>query len=421
MNTTAERTYNLNLETGKIELHFSKSEYQAMPEEMKKLLKSNFLFSGRLAAWVSRCKEPNLYFAKQAAAKLGFNEGIKTGERLTFAEQVERQAEKAGARAERYEQYADNAETRARKLQAGFNECRKDWSWVTQPNINSSSGRAFTRQRERIIARYEKGFAEYKKSDYFKNRAAIAQSTAALEKFNDRVYLDNRIGECQKNIRAMERNLIKYEEILYALENSDSPKHTFYTTHGSYTVEKVTEWIENILERMEAEIDKQGYMENKLDEIGGSQFSRENIKPGYIVKIRHSQYEIIKANPKTVEARVISGGAAGMVLKYNYSEIKEVVKAVEAEEATPKADNIFKVGEILCAHRPADNSIYKAYQIVKVTATGVKIRRIAIENGKPIQGQFTSDQVTQKKVTKSKYSEFVGVYADDWQLHKWNN
>lgn len=62
--------------------------------------------------WVSRAKEPNLWSAKQVAAKLGFTEEQREGERLSFAEQVERQADRAERRAERYEQYAENAAQR---------------------------------------------------------------------------------------------------------------------------------------------------------------------------------------------------------------------------------------------------------------------------------------------------------------------
>jgi hypothetical protein len=53
---TAEREYILNLETGKIELHFDKAEYMALTEEEKRLIKSNFLFSKHSSAWVSRAK-----------------------------------------------------------------------------------------------------------------------------------------------------------------------------------------------------------------------------------------------------------------------------------------------------------------------------------------------------------------------------
>ena len=44
---TAERTYIFNRETLKIELHFEKSEYDALNEEQRRELKSNFLWSGQ--------------------------------------------------------------------------------------------------------------------------------------------------------------------------------------------------------------------------------------------------------------------------------------------------------------------------------------------------------------------------------------
>ena len=113
---TTEKNYIFNLETGKIELHFDKAEYMALSAEQKKLIKSNFLFSRYSSAWVSRCKEPNLYRARKVAEQLGFTQEKRTGERLSFAEQVERQAERAEARAERFEGYADNAERRAENL-----------------------------------------------------------------------------------------------------------------------------------------------------------------------------------------------------------------------------------------------------------------------------------------------------------------
>ena len=66
------RKYIFNLETTKIELHFEKSEYAALTTEQKANLKSAFLWSRTGSYWVSRAKEPNLWRAKQVAAKLGF-------------------------------------------------------------------------------------------------------------------------------------------------------------------------------------------------------------------------------------------------------------------------------------------------------------------------------------------------------------
>lgn len=64
-----EKKYILNRETGKIELHFEKSEYQEMPEDKKRILRSNYLFSRKAEAWVSRAKYPNLYSAKHATVQ----------------------------------------------------------------------------------------------------------------------------------------------------------------------------------------------------------------------------------------------------------------------------------------------------------------------------------------------------------------
>lgn len=416
MTTTTERAYIFNLETGKIELHFEKAEYQALPEAIKKEIKSAFLFSGRTGAWVSRSKEPNLYRPKQVAAKLGFTQEQRQGERLSFAEQVERQAERAEARAERFEGYADNAERRAEGLQKEFNSHRGDIAFFTQPIIAGHSGsQAFARRRQRIYDRYEKGFEEYKKSEYFRDRAATAQNTADMKKFQDPIYLDNRIKECKKNIKAMEKNIIHYEEILFSLENHSEEKPSSY--FGRYTVEQVNNWIENQLERIEAEMDKQGYMENCLDAIGGNKFSKDNIKPGYIVRmIRWGRCEIISTGPVNVTFKILDGGASGGVLTEAYAAIAEIIEAKEVEN---KIENPFKEGDILCKHRPADNSIYRAFQVVKVTKTGVKIQRIAIENNKPVPGQFIEEKATQRKVVKSKWSDWVGVYDDDWQLHKY--
>ena len=38
-----DKKYILNRETGKIELHFEKSEYEVLPEDQKRILRSNFL------------------------------------------------------------------------------------------------------------------------------------------------------------------------------------------------------------------------------------------------------------------------------------------------------------------------------------------------------------------------------------------
>ena len=104
-----------------------------MAAEKKDDLKSTFLWSRTGNCWVSRAKEPNLWRAKQIAAKLGFMDKRRRGERLSFSEQVERQAERAEQRVERYEQYAENAARRGAALQQTLDRMRGDIAFFTQP------------------------------------------------------------------------------------------------------------------------------------------------------------------------------------------------------------------------------------------------------------------------------------------------
>lgn len=376
------RNYIFNLETTKIELHFDKAEYDALTDEQKREIKSAFLWSNRGKCWVSRAKEPNLWRAKKVAEKLGFTEEQREGERLTYAEQLERQAERAEARADRYEQYAANAERRGEQLQKPLESMRGDISFFTQPNINSSSGRAFTNYRERLYERYHKGFEEYRKSAYFKDRAATARGTASNAQFSDRAYLDRRIKECQKEIRAREGNIVHYEEILYAVESGEEKK---WRGGEVVTPESVKALISRELELVEKAMDKQGYLENCLDELGGIRFNKDNIKPGYIVLIScWGEVEILGTGPQNVSFKILTGGAAGGILQAAYAEIDEIIKAEEKKRAC----HPFKVGERFeaasrdysCGHVKTTKVIY---EIIKTSDTTIRLKAAGTD-AKPI-------------------------------------
>ena len=371
------KKYIFNLETTKIELHFDKVDYDALTEGQKSEIKSAFLWSNRGKCWVSRAKEPNLYRAKEIAKKLGFTEEQREGERLTYSEQLERQSEYAEDRAERYEQYATNAKRRGKQMQEPLESFRGDISFFTQPNINSSSGRAFTNFRERLYARYHKGFDEYRKSEYFKDRAQTARETASNAQFDNPGYLDRRIKECEKEIRKREENIIYYEEILYAVENGEEKK---WRDGEIVTIEKVKSLISYQLELAEKAMDKQGYLENRLEELGGRRFNKGNIKVGYIVLMRRwGEVEILSTGSKNVGFKVLSGGAAGGVLQAAYAEIDEIVKAEEKKrECHP-----FTVGEQFTA-KIWDSSMGFGkgkfedvlYEIVKISDTTIRLKLV---------------------------------------------
>lgn len=365
---TENRAYIFNLETTKIELHFEKAEYDSLSAEQKQELKSNFLWSNRGKCWVSRAKEPNLWRAIRVAKSLGFTEEQREGERLTFAEQVERQFEWAEARAERYESYSENAEKRAESLQKPINDMHGDIAFFTQPNINTSAGRAFTRRREKMWEQYTNGFEEYRKSSYFKEKAATARNTAEQAQYRDPAYLDRRIKECKKEIEKRNKNALYYEEMIQAIERGDIRKRF---SGEIITADEARGWYEKELELIEVAIDKQAYLENCLEELGGVKFNRDNIKPGYIVKIqRWGLCEIVSTGPQNVTYKVM-GSRGGFALKAAYAEIVEVVEAREQE----KAAQPFKVGERFTARIFENGKRAEAvYEIVKATSSTIQLK-----------------------------------------------
>ena len=324
------KQYLFNKETTKIELHFEKCEYLALTDEQKSKLKSAFLWSNKGGCWVSRAKEPNLYWAKKTAKELGFEQGESVGERLSFAEQVERTQDRATARAERYEQYAENADKRAENLQSDFERCRQDWSWLTQPNMNTSSGRAFTNQRERIIARFEKGMDEHKKADYFRDRAEIATETASMEKYNDKGFVMRRISECQRDCRAYQRKINEYQDYLAQAERGETVKDK-YGWEIKATPEQIKRQLAIYTERVQVITDKQNFLESKLADLGGVTFNKSNIKKGYIVEIgkREKAVEVVGVGTKNITYKTIAGGVV-FHLVASFSEITKIIKGEQA-------------------------------------------------------------------------------------------
>ena len=331
-----------NRETGKLELHFDKADYDGLTDAQKREIKSAFLWGRRSGCWISRCKEPNLWRAEQIAKALNLADGGTAGERLSFAEQQERKAERAERRAERFEDKADAAAARGEQLQKPIADMHGDVAFFTQPNINSSAGRAFTRKRERMFAAYESGFKEFNKSAYYRERAAIARDTAAQKELKDKGFIGRRIAECESALRKLKKNVEHYETLKRQIEQGTPPKRY---NGDPLTLDNVNEWIESTLDRMEAQLDKLGYYQDALDALGGVTFSPENIKPGYVVKIKpYGACRVVSVGPKNI---TYQSGVSGIVLTAAYAEIGGIVSA----EEKPAELHSFKVGDTFTCHR----------------------------------------------------------------------
>ena len=100
-------------------------------------------------------------------------------------------------------------------------------------------------------------------------------------------------------------------------------------------MEQLQEQLEIWLDRLEARLDELGFYQDCMDKLGGVTFSRENIKPGYTVKIhRYGDVVVASTGPKNFKAV-----SYGWPMQYT-----DIISIVKAEEANPDA-HPFKVGE----------------------------------------------------------------------------
>lgn len=265
-NKVAKDSYYIhNRETGKLELHFDKSEYDAMTDEQRSEIKSAFLWGRRSGCWISRAKEPNLWRAEYVAKTLSLEDGGAEGERLSFAEQQERKAERAEHRAERFEIKADAACAKGEALQKPISDLHGDIAFFTQLNINTSAGRAFTRRRDKMFAAFERGFDEFNKSEYYRQRAQSARKTADHPEMRDRAFLNRRIEECESNLRKLKKSIAEYEAKL-----PDAQAGVLHNYRGkTVSVDALQNQIALWADRVEQELDKLGYYQDAMDALGG--------------------------------------------------------------------------------------------------------------------------------------------------------
>jgi hypothetical protein len=206
--------YKLNADN-KIELYFDGREaYSKLPDEVKKSIKSGFIWGRQRGAWVSRAKSVGVPY-QMAGYEIPFQ---GADELNTFDEMQERKAQRLENKADRFETRAEKRDTTAKSLQSEFNKMRGDWSWLTQPNINSSSGRSFTNQRNKIYDRYDKGMRLSINADKLRDAAEQMRGRASQGELSSEKYLLNRIKEGEKALRRFDNFQETYAEKLKAVD-----------------------------------------------------------------------------------------------------------------------------------------------------------------------------------------------------------
>lgn len=391
--------YAFNKETDKYELDFTKEQYKALPAEPQSWVKRYFNFAPSRGVWAAKAKG-RVGYIPQRLNQYGFTYVGEVGERLSYAEEREQKVKRAGERADRYEGRSDSLANKAADLQAPFSEAAKDWSWVTQPIIAGHAGSArFARSRERLRRKFEEGIHTYRKSEYYRKEAERLRAVSGDKDLQNKSYIYRRIQECEKELRSIQRYMVQAEE------NANET------------------WYDQLAEKYEYNMDKLSFFLNAMDALGGVQYSQDNIKVGYWVKCSGTDktFEVIKANPKTFEGRVLTDGANGFVLKFTYAEITAV--KVPDNWVDPKLNpvnqtNPFQKGDLVALWNIGGTAIIRAFEVTGLTPKMVEIRELNLDaNRLPIRGSYRGAAVKRKFVFGETPNQ-VKVNHGDHYLYK---
>jgi hypothetical protein len=285
-----------NLETSRIELHFPKSEYDALSQPEKDRIKRAFLWSGKANAWVSRATR-SLYQPVQIAKAFGLENQGWEGERVPYGERIE--AEAAGA-AERAERYAERAQRADEEAEAAFRASQDAVRHIPpgQPIlVGHHSEKRHRRDLERCDNAMRRACEATEKAQHYRHRMAAAEHTANQDQTP--AFCQRRIEEAETQLRDLARRQARLAS------QEQSPANI---RHGEFLTERQAE-----------EEEKRAYWQERLAEKGGVVYSRANIRKGDLVRIRRQWRLVITANQKTVS--VTTGYT--WTDRYPYAEITD--------------------------------------------------------------------------------------------------
>lgn len=202
-----ENYYKENLETDKLNIYTTKQFYKSLSNEQRMVFKKYCLWSNKGECWVSKAKAGNSYHLQTNLKEMGFSDGGKTGEKLSFTEQVQREQQRAENRVESSLHRAEKAENNFEELYKKAKEMASVIPFGQPIMVGHHSEQRDRNYRDRINNTFGKAFNESDKADYYQQKAEIAKYTAEGGKFKNPKYLINRIKECEKHIRICERRL----------------------------------------------------------------------------------------------------------------------------------------------------------------------------------------------------------------------
>lgn len=249
-----------------------------------------------------------------------------------------------------------------------------------------------------MIESYFKGFEEFKKSEYWEGRVEAAMATVSGTKPTDKGFLVRKANELENGLKKLKSNLDTYNERVKRIESGE----VLHRVNGDVvTKDDMLRLIDKVEYQIESDISKIVYYKKCLEDLGGVEFSKDNIKKGY--KIMHKRWdlcEVVGTGPKNFTYRILEGGAKGMGGSSPYADIIKVVSTEVEVEMHP-----FKVGERFTVKVWNGNE----YVNVEYTITKVSPKRVTLSNEK---GESIVRQP--KLITYGQNSEWVMDITGDY-------
>ncbi|OPY56071.1 MAG: hypothetical protein A4E49_00305 [Methanosaeta sp. PtaU1.Bin112] len=283
-------TWNRNLEHEGLQFQ---SDCKPSQEIINKLKANGFKWSGRQKLWYAKEQPYRVELLNSIATYEG-----EIGERLTFAEKIDRKTTKAEDRAEYFGEKAEKAHEEASNLLEIAHKMA-DVIPLGQPIlVGHHSEKRDRNYRARIDNKYRKAFETEDKAKYCEHRASAALET--IDRTFDVGVILRRIKKLEvqqrSNLLESDKHIARWEAALFRFKAGiDSERYDILSR-------KFLESNERRYELPQEQID---YWKAKVEESGVKVWSKSDFTKGEIIKTRFGPAQVLKTNPKTVKVEFL--------------------------------------------------------------------------------------------------------------------
>lgn len=301
-------------------------EFPCKPsQDVISALKSNgFRWARFNKVWYSKGHQYQIDLANKLAEY-----GGEIGKSLTFAEKMEAKEALAEARSERYETYAENSAKRSDQLLKTASDMA-DVIPLGQPILvgHYSEGRD-RKYRSRIQRKFEKGFQESDKADYFSRKSKVASE------FKDRTFnlstTLRRLDKLKASIRSIDRR--DDTHIVSAELDSLRFKNGLQDERFEYISREFLLYDQGLVDKILEEVYYWQTIVDRHKDDGMKVFGPVDFQKGETIIVRGSMAKIKRVNQKTLSVEYIQPGkewmnSLGGILKVSYDCLDQNCKEV---------------------------------------------------------------------------------------------